>query len=96
MKYTNKNPFKNIILDQEEKEITRAVESGKVRTAADFQKSKKLYQTYAGNTLEKSKNINIRISERDLARLKAKAIEDGVPYQTLVGSLIHKFTNVSG
>jgi predicted DNA binding CopG/RHH family protein len=40
--------------------------------------------------MNKTKNINIRISERDLYKLKAKAIEEGIPYQTLASSILHK------
>jgi len=39
----------------------------------------------------KTKNINIRISEDDLIRLKRKAEEDGMPYQTLISSVLHKY-----
>ncbi|HSX02582.1 MAG TPA: hypothetical protein VLI05_04710 [Candidatus Saccharimonadia bacterium] len=53
---------------------------------------KKALQQYAKNTLNKTKNINIRLSERDLYRLRAKAIEEGIPYQTLASSILHKAT----
>ena len=48
---------------------------------------------YAKNAFKKNKRINIRISEKDLNRLKAKSLEEGVPYQTLVSSLIHKYVS---
>jgi len=41
----------------------------------------------------KTKNINIRISEADLARLKERAEEEGVPYQTLVSSVLHRYVS---
>ena len=44
-------------------------------------------------TLDRTKNINIRISERDLQKLKGKAAEQGLPYQTLIASIIHQFNN---
>ena len=47
----------------------------------------------ARNTLNKTKNINIRLSEKDLHKLKVKAAEDGIPYQTLAGSVLHRFAN---
>lgn len=88
-----KNPFKNLILDEEEKEIEKAVESGRVRSIPNLKREIKRYQKAAKYTLDKTKNINIRISERDLLQLKAKSIEEGIPYQTLAGSIIHKYTS---
>ncbi len=86
-----KNPFKTLVLDKEEQEITKAVESGRVRIIPNIRKELKRFQKIAKYTLDKTKNINIRISERDLLRIKAKAIEEGMPYQTLVTSIIHKY-----
>ena len=86
-----KNPFKNLKLDKEEKEITKAVESGHVRVIPNLKKEINRFRRMAKYTLDKTKNINIRISERNLMRLKAKAIEEGIPYQTLVASIIHKY-----
>ena len=48
---------------------------------------------YARNTLKKDKRLNIRISERDLNELQRKAVAEGLPYQTYVSSIIHKFVN---
>jgi len=48
---------------------------------------------YARNTLKKDKRLNIRISERDLVELQRKAVREGLPYQTFVSSIIHKFIN---
>ncbi len=45
----------------------------------------------ARNTMLKDQRMNIRISKRDLVHLKAKALEEGIPYQTLVTSIIHKY-----
>lgn len=91
MKTVLKNPFKNLKLDEEEKEITKAVESGRVRVIPNLKKEIKRFQKAAKYTLDKTKNINIRISEHDLLRIKAKAVEEGIPYQTLVASIIHKY-----
>lgn len=88
-----RNPFKDLKLDQEEKEITQAVESEKVRSVPGFVKLKRRYQQFAKYTLDKTRNINIRLSEKDLLKLKSKAIEEGIPYQTLVTSILHKYTN---
>ena len=47
----------------------------------------------AKNTMLKDQRMNVRISKRDLVHLKAKALEEGIPYQTLVTSIIHKYIN---
>lgn len=81
-------------LDAEEQEELEAIESaaenGTLRSVPGLEESKKLLQQYAKNTLNKTKNINIRLSERDLHRLKAKAAHEGLPYQTLASSILHK------
>lgn len=80
-------------LDPEEEEILKAFEEGTVVRVKDFAKQKKLLEQAARNTLNKTKNINIRLSERDLYKLKAKATREGIPYQTLVSSVLHKFAS---
>jgi len=95
MKSFPKNPFKNLVLDKEEREIEKAIESGKVKEVKIPQNFKKQLQQYARFTLDKNKNVNIRLPQRDLLRLKAKAAEAGIPYQTLAGSILHRFVNSS-
>jgi len=83
------------LTDEEQKEldeIEAALENGELVSVADIEKEKKRLQQIARNTLNKTRNINIRLSERDLYRLKAKAIEEGLPYQTLASSILHKAT----
>lgn len=48
---------------------------------------------YAEATIRKDKRMNIRISERDMRNLKIVALEDGIPYQTLVSMILHKYLN---
>jgi predicted DNA binding CopG/RHH family protein len=79
-------------LTKEEKRILEDYEQGKYLSVEDLAKQKKLYQKYAKNTLSKTRNINIRLSEKVLARLKAKAAEAGLPYQTLASSILHRFS----
>lgn len=78
-------------LDEEEQELLKEFDRGEWKPIKDFAKMKKLYEEYARNTLNKTKNINIRLSEKDLQKLKRKAMEEGLPYQTLVSSVLHKF-----
>ncbi len=76
-------------LDAEELEILEAHYDGKLRGAPLPENM----VTVAKETLKKNKNINIRISENDLASIKMLAAREGMPYQTLIGSLIHKYAS---
>lgn len=80
-------------LDPEEEEILKAFEEGKLVRVKDFDKEKKMLQEAARNTLNKTRNINLRLSERDLQKLKAKAVREGLPYQTLAASVLHRVVN---
>lgn len=93
MNKISKNPFKGLKLTREEKEILKAVESGNFEVVKNIDNLKKLYKQSARNTLAKLKNINIRLSVRDLEKLKVKAAESGLPYQTLAASILHQFSN---
>jgi predicted DNA binding CopG/RHH family protein len=75
------------------KDLLKAYTKGELKSVKDLEKAKKRYAQIARNTLKKNKSITIRLAERDLLRLKEKAMKEGVPYQTLISSLIHK--NVS-
>ncbi len=79
-------------LTKEEQKLLDEVERGEWISIPNFKKEKKRFQQIARNTLNKTRNINIRLSERDLARLKRKAAEEGMPYQTLASSILHKAT----
>jgi predicted DNA binding CopG/RHH family protein len=79
----------SMVFDEYESEILDAFRSGKlkpVRSPEDFKE-------IARNTMRKNKKINIRISENDLSALQRKAARDGIPYQTLIGSVLHKFAS---
>ena len=80
-------------LTKEEKEILDSFEKGEWIPVADLSKRRKELAQYARNTLRKDKRLNIRISERDLIELQRKAVKEGLPYQTYVSSIIHKFIN---
>lgn len=82
-------------LTDEEKKILKDVEAGKYVRDDNFEEEKKKLIEVARNTLNKTKNINIRLSEKTLSKLRAKAIEEGIPYQTLASSILHKFVNKS-
>ena len=71
-------------------EMVKAYEKGDIKTVANLNKVKKEYSQIARNTLKKNKSITIRLAERDLLRIKQKAMKEGIPDQTLITSLIHK------
>jgi predicted DNA binding CopG/RHH family protein len=78
-------------LTAEEKDLLESVERGEWRRTPDLEKEAKRYAEYGRATFRKDKRINIRISERDLAKLQQRALEEGIPYQTLVSSVLHKY-----
>ena len=80
-------------LTEEEQEILDSFERGEWVPVKDFRKRKRELIRYARNTLKKDKRVNIRISERDLNELQKKAVSEGLPYQTFVSSIIHKYVN---
>lgn len=82
-------------LDKEEKKTLEEIESGKYKRIKNFEAEKKRAIEIAKNTLNKTKNINIRVTEKTLLKLKAKAIEEGIPYQTLASSVLHKYVTKS-
>jgi len=78
---------------KEEQEILDSYEKGEWVPVKNLSKRKTELIKYARNTLKKDKRLNIRISERDLNELQRKAVSEGLPYQTYVASIIHKFLN---
>ena len=80
-------------LTEEEQGILDSFERGEWVPVKDLSKRKRELIRYARNTLKKDKRLNIRISERDLNELQKKAVSEGLPYQTFVSSIIHKFVN---
>lgn len=86
----NNNP---IILDEEEQDILDTIENGTISGSGISDSEKKNLAKMATYTLSKRKPINIRILESDIHRIKRKALEEGIPYQTLITSVIHKYAN---
>ena len=81
-------------LDAEEKEILRDFEAGEFKSVLTPQRKKQLAKA-AEETFKKDKRINIRISSRDLEAIQRRALEEGIPYQTLVSSILHKYVSGS-
>jgi predicted DNA binding CopG/RHH family protein len=85
----NKDKLK---FDEEELKILRDFEQGEFKSIKNFKSEKRQLEEAAGNTLIRDKRINIRISSRDLTRIqKKKAAKEGIPYQTLISSTLHKY-----
>lgn len=80
-------------LDPGEKNILESVDKGEWRSVRGVKAKGKRYAGYAATTFRKDKRLNIRISRKDLEALQKRAIEEGLPYQTLISSLIHKFVS---
>ena len=78
-------------LDKNEKELLTSFERGEWKSVKDLSNAKKHYQEVARETLRKDKRMNIRLSQKDLEGIQAKAAREGMPYQTLISSIIHKF-----
>ncbi len=78
-------------LDAEEQEILDAFEAGTLKRSANAKAEIKRHQEYAAATLQKDSRINIRLSSKDLRSLQKRALQEGLPYQTLIASLLHKY-----
>ena len=86
--------MKNVKLSKEEKQLLNAIEAGDFESVLTKKRKAELVSA-AKDTVRKDKRINIRISNRDLKAVQLKASEEGVPYQTLVSSVIHKYISGS-
>lgn len=82
-------------LTKEENKILKSFENNEWAPESNLLKRKKELMQYARITLKKDKRLNIRISERDLVEIQRKALKEGLPYQTYVSSILHKFINGS-
>lgn len=77
--------------DDEEREILQAFEAGELKRASDAADTQKRHQEYAEAMFNKDARINVRLSSKDLRSLQKKALAEGIPYQTLVASILHKY-----
>ena len=77
----------------EEKDLLESIEKDEWKSAKNKSQLIKELQETATNTMLKDQRMNIRIGKRDLDGIKERALEEGIPYQTLVASIIHKYVN---
>lgn len=85
MKKEKLNKYEQDLIDSYERDEWKSIKNAKQEV--------KKHRTYARNTLAKNKRINIRISSKDLEDVQVLALEEGLPYQTLIASILHKFIN---
>jgi predicted DNA binding CopG/RHH family protein len=78
-------------LDAEEKDILESVERGEWRSVRRGKREQSRLSGYAKATFRKDRRLNIRISTKDLEAIQKRALEEGLPYQTLISSLLHKY-----
>jgi predicted DNA binding CopG/RHH family protein len=91
MKKKDKNIFKPI--DQEEKELMESIERDEWQPVKNLDQEKEKAVAAARNTLKKDKRINLRLTQKDYHQIQIRAIEEGIPYQTLISSIVHKYLN---
>lgn len=77
--------------DKEELQVLQDFERGEFESIRNFMEEKQRLESAAKNTLKKDKRINIRLSSQDLEKLQKRALKEGIPYQTLISSTLHKF-----
>lgn len=78
--------------DVDEKGIAESFERGEWKSVLTAERRKQL-ESYAKNTFSKDKRVNIRISSKDLYDIQIRAVEEGMPYQTLIASVLHKYVS---
>lgn len=93
IKQKNNDPFTRLVLDDEEKLLEEALEKGEFDRDSDLKKTKVMLEEAASRYLElhNSKPVTLRINQLDLIKIKARAKRKNIPYQTLLGALLHGF-----
>jgi predicted DNA binding CopG/RHH family protein len=79
--------------DKYELDIVKSFEAGEWHSIKDLEKKKRDDKRYALNTSAKIKRISVQLSEKDLNKLKAKSLEEGIPFHMMVSGIIHKYLN---
>jgi predicted DNA binding CopG/RHH family protein len=78
-------------LDRYEREVVAGYEKEDPMSVPNLKREMARYREYAKATFQKNRRVNIRISEKDLDGIQRRAVEEGLPYQTLMSSVLHKF-----
>jgi predicted DNA binding CopG/RHH family protein len=80
-------------LDADEKELLESVGRGEWKSSRGGKRERARYSRYAKATFRKDRRLNIRLSSKDLEAIQKRALEQGLPYQTLISSLLHKYAS---
>ena len=80
-------------LDEAEKELIESYDRDEWKSVPGQETGAERYREYARATFKKDMRVNIRISKKDLEALQTRALEEGIPYQTLIGSVLHKYVD---
>jgi len=80
-------------IDHDEKGIVDSFERGEWRSTKGGKQERNRYARYARATFRKDRRVNIRVSSKDLEAIQKRALEEGLPYQTLISSLLHKYAS---
>jgi predicted DNA binding CopG/RHH family protein len=80
-------------LDKEERELLQSVEAGEWESVPGKEAALEGYREYARATFKKDRRVNIRMSTKDLEALQKRALEEGIPYRTLISSILHKYVS---
>ncbi|MCC7241126.1 MAG: antitoxin [Acidobacteria bacterium] len=80
-------------LDADEKELLESVERGEWRPTSEAKRERTRYARSAKATFRKDRRLNIRLSSRDLEAIQKRALTEGLPYQTLISSVLHKYAS---
>lgn len=94
MKNKKFDPFANLKLDPKEQELNDSIERGEWKAVKNLEEEKKRYASIfkeAAKAEKKEARLNIRLKRSDLAVIREKALENGLPYQTLISTLLHHF-----
>lgn len=87
------DPYANLILDEEEQAIEDALERGEFEESSNLEETRAMLREAAQryNELHTTKPITLRVNQLDLIKIKAKAKRSNIPYQTLLGAVLHDF-----
>ncbi len=82
---------RTIKLDGDEKELLESVERREWKSSRGGERERTRYARYAKATFRKDRRLNIRLSSKDLEAIQKRALAEGLPYQTLIASVLHKY-----
>ena len=80
-------------IDAEGKELLESVERGEWKSPGGAKRERVRFSRYAKATFKKDRRLNIRLSSKDLEAIQKRALAEGLPYQTLIASLLHKYAS---